>query len=1058
MRKNATWAGGTYDKETNTIKWTKEIEEINTFKNGTYIDGITKDITIIYAEDYIIDEIEPNVTGKTILYYPNGNTGEEDKPLIEDETDQNGKIIVHHYIYDEKTDTYTETKLTEDEEIIKKVGNEYTTSKSNKIPKNYICINDRPEGHKGTIEKETKEIKYYYKLKTPTVDTSAGGEWAEGGNKREDGKWEIKAGEEIKYKINYKTEIEDYKGKARIEIKAELPAGTRIEEENCNFAGGTYDEQTNTVNWEKEIEDIDTFENGNYIEEIEKEITIVYAEDYVVDEITPKVTGKTILYYPNDYPIGGDGEGNGTLTEDETNGKGKIIIYHYIYDEKTDTYTDTKLVENEQQKGEIGEEYKTKPSDKVPANYIVVNEQPEGYKGKYTKETIKIKYYYKLKTPKTESEIDSTITEGGNKREDGKWEIKAGEEIKYKVSYKTKIEDYKGKARIEITAELPEVTKIDKEKCNFAGGTYDEQTNTIKWTKEIEDIDTFENGGYTEQIEKDITIVYAEDYILDDIGLKVKGKTILYYPNDYPIGGEGDGNWTEDETEKIETGKIIVHHYIYDEEEEKYTIAKLVADQEITGKIGERYITAKSKQVPTNYIVLEEQPVGYEGIIEKGTKEISYYYKLKVPKTEGTGTSNIKTELEKDEQGNWIIKAGEEIEYEISYEAKIEDYIGKVTIEIKAELPKGTKIDPNKSDLNGGTYDKETNTITWKKEIENIDTFANGPYTEKLTKNIKIVYAENYTLKDANLKITGNIITYYPEGYPEKGGQVQPNESTNKTPEEKTGKVIVKYVDIDTNEEIIKIQNTNQDNVEIYGYEINGKTGETYETEEKEIPYYILVTKAENSKGEIKEEEQIVTYYYRKQNFNIGIEKTIGGITLNGENIKIDNNKTSKLEITKEDIKKTDLIVKYDIKVTNTGELGGTSKIVEQIPEGYELAYLPEYWKVMRDETLETNVDLEAGQSKELEVVLRWENKENNLGAKTNIAKIEETKNEANFKDTNEEDNVGKATIVLSIKTGEAVSSIIIVMIMGTLIISSYITIVTIRRKDPEIKDIKFLK
>ena len=112
----------------------------------------------------------------------------------------------------------------------------------------------------------------------------------------------------------------------------------------------------------------------------------------------------------------------------------------------------------------------------------------------------------------------------------------------------------------------------------------------------------------------------------------------------------------------------------------------------------------------------------------------------------------------------------------------------------------------------------------------------------------------------------------------------------------------------------------------------------------------------------------------------------------------------------------------------------------------------------MRDETLETNVDLEAGQSKELEVVLRWENKENNLGAKTNIAKIEESKNEANFKDTNEEDNVGKATIVLSIKTGEAVSSIIIVMIMGTLIISSYITIVTIRRKDPEIKDIKFLK
>jgi len=47
---------------------------------------------------------------------------------------------------------------------------------------------------------------------------------------------------------------------------------------------------------------------------------------------------------------------------------------------------------------------------------------------------------------------------------------------------------------------------------------------------------------------------------------------------------------------------------------------------------------------------------------------------------------------------------------------------------------------------------------------------------------------------------------------------------------------------------------------------------------------------------------------------------------------------------------------------------------------------------------------------------------------------------------------------VLSIKTGEVVNSIIIVMIMGSLVISSYITIRTVRKKSPEIKDIKFLK
>ncbi|MCI8833592.1 MAG: hypothetical protein HFJ19_05305, partial [Clostridia bacterium] len=45
-----------------------------------------------------------------------------------------------------------------------------------------------------------------------------------------------------------------------------------------------------------------------------------------------------------------------------------------------------------------------------------------------------------------------------------------------------------------------------------------------------------------------------------------------------------------------------------------------------------------------------------------------------------------------------------------------------------------------------------------------------------------------------------------------------------------------------------------------------------------------------------------------------------------------------------------------------------------------------------------------------------------------------------------------------SIKTGEAVSIMIIMMIITSLGMSIYITIRTIRKKDPEIKDIKFLK
>ena len=73
---------------------------------------------------------------------------------------------------------------------------------------------------------------------------------------------------------------------------------------------------------------------------------------------------------------------------------------------------------------------------------------------------------------------------------------------------------------------------------------------------------------------------------------------------------------------------------------------------------------------------------------------------------------------------------------------------------------------------------------------------------------------------------------------------------------------------------------------------------------------------------------------------------------------------------------------------------------------------------------IEAKIDLEAGESKTLSIALRWENKEENLGAKTNIAKIEETGNKANYKDTNEKDNQSEATVIVSIKTGEVVSVI----------------------------------
>ncbi|MCI8833359.1 MAG: hypothetical protein HFJ19_04075 [Clostridia bacterium] len=594
-----------------------------------------------------------------------------------------------------------------------------------------------------------------------------------------------------------------------------------------------------------------------------------------------------------------------------------------------------------------------------------------------------------------------------------------------------------------------------------------------KETGEIIKEQTLENQTYETEIKANEKVEDLENYNYDSLE-----------PETLKIGvGENIINiyYVKEES------KVIAHHYIYDEETNNYTTTKLVEDEEIINKIGAEYTTNVSSKIPANYECINDRPEGNTGTITKEEKEVSYYYKLKTPKVESNIESEIITKLERDENGNYIIKAGEEVEYEITYETKIDDYIGKATIEIKAVLPKGTKIDLNKSDLEGGIYDEVTNTITWTKEIENIDTFAhdnttnnetedvgaiinrpqekgtyvNGTYTYETTKNIKIIYAEDYVLKDANLKVTGKTILYYPDNYPIKKDKPLINEETEELeepekpeepeqpnePEEKQGKVIVEYVDID------------EPNSGAYRYEINDILGKEYETEEKEIPYYVLVKNTENTKGEIKEETQVVTYYYRKQNFNIGIEKEIESINLNEEEIEITNKNLAKVEIKSKEVSETNLIVKYNIKVTNKGELEGTAKIQEQIPEGYKLTNIPKDWKQNIDETLETDIELEAGESKTLSITLQWENKEENLGTRISTAKIEETKNPANFKDTNEEDNIGEATIVVGIKTGETVSIIIIGMIIITAIISIYITYSRITyKKGPSIKNIKFLK
>ena len=72
------------------------------------------------------------------------------------------------------------------------------------------------------------------------------------------------------------------------------------------------------------------------------------------------------------------------------------------------------------------------------------------------------------------------------------------------------------------------------------------------------------------------------------------------------------------------------------------------------------------------------------------------------------------------------------VKYKIDYSASIKKYSGDANIEIITTLP--FAINEEKSDLDGGTYDAKTRSITWTEKIEDID----NKYDFSTTKNVDL--------------------------------------------------------------------------------------------------------------------------------------------------------------------------------------------------------------------------------------------------------------------------------------------------------------------------------
>ena len=160
----------------------------------------------------------------------------------------------------------------------------------------------------------------------------------------------------------------------------------------------------------------------------------------------------------------------------------------------------------------------------------------------------------------------------------------------------------------------------------------------------------------------------------------------------------------------------------------------------------------------------------------------------------------------------------------------------------------------------------------------------------------------------------------------------------------------------------------------------------------------------EETEDDIDYEEIYVKY------FDLKLQKDLVKIIIeeNGAVKEIDVSSESNIpsvQVHSSLIEKTIVKFVYKITITNEGEIAGyAEEIKDYIPKGLKFVEQDnEDWKKIDENTIITNKlsenKLEPGESADVEVILEWENSENNFGVKINVAEISKDKNDSDTPD-----------------------------------------------------------
>lgn len=969
---------------------------------------------------YIIDPDNTKTLNYTVKYYKDGIEQKNDTEIVEQKVQ-----ILQPDIIDVKKEKINITN--------KYKGYDYKKISTGTVP-------DTVES--GTI------IKVYYELRRtevlePTLTKVSSDELTTSKDK-------------VTYTLTYEAMISNYIGKAGVYLEDKLPYP--IVETESTLDGGKYSKADNTIVWDVDLGNVNTFETGVNVPEkvkIVKQISLLYKDvDLLKDRMINNA--KVGLYLPAQDIVS---ESIADCTSDiNVNGQVKV---KYI-----DKANNEQISEIVTKTGKVGDPFDVSGDKKEISGYTLI-EEPFNKTGIYTEKGQERIYYY-AKNSQVKVRYVDQIT---------------GEEIK-----DTEIIDgYEGK---EYTTDIRNITNY-----TYVENTKNTSGYMTRGTIEVIYYYKYNTKVTVQYIDKETGEVLRttvkeglEGDVYDTVAREIPQYVLVESP------GAKRVTMTKEE--------IIVRYYYSHISEgviEKHIdeiTGEILYEEIHEGKEGDIYVTDERKFEGYD-LNKEKYPTNKEGRFTVDFIEVKYYYKrrtsVRVQYIDKLHDKKIIADviIEGHEKDHYVAEAKEFEGYDLVKRPENDE--GEMEIVVNSDGSYKTEILVQfyYMHISGGVIERHIDMVSGKILSETKhEGYEGDEYTtsEKEFPGYQLVkdkYPENksgkmkvepievtyYYVKNAQIivqcinKYTGDIIkTETIDGVEAQKYSLKPRSFENYdflesegdlegafNPEEtkvikfyysRIAKVTVRFVEKATNKEVAE-------QIIQAGYE-----GEEYITAAKEIKNMKLIELPSNATGIMAGDVNVV-YYYRKLNFDISLEKSVKSLVIDGKHKKVSSDKTIKAELSKKNSNKSTAEIEYSIRVRNIGEVKGKANILEKISNGFVMYEKDNPgWSIKNNEARIKTEEILPGETRIYIIKLHWKTGTTKMGSRISKTTIESTENNIEAEEVNVNNNSDQIEVIVSVGTGtEKIPAVAIIALAYILAIVYFSRRLNFKAEEVETKD-----